>query len=194
MKTVIRMIMIFCAVTLNLVLSGCGSGGGGGVQSYGVTFPAASNSGSNVSPESVGNYYSISTDELGLLKADVLATESDNVGGFVLRAADSAKMVQGSNAGDVFRIDITNPGQVSTGIYYNLGANATSPAFPGNMIFPNGENSTTLVTDHGTIEFTSFGTHNGDVVAGSFDVHLKDLLNATKQYHIAGAFHFVLKY
>ncbi len=188
MKTIMRMLMIFCTLTLNLVLGGCGSGGGG-VQTSGVTFPAA------ISPpptQTVGNYYSITVDEIGLLKADVLLTESNNSGGFILRAANAAKMVPGANAGDVFRIDITTPGQISTGIHYNLGATAVSPVFPGNMMFPNGENSTTLVIDHGTIEFSSFGAQNGDAVAGNFDVYLKDLQNVIPRYHVAGTFHFVL--
>jgi hypothetical protein len=177
MKNIIRIIMICCALTAHFALSGCGSGGGG-AQNSAVT-PSV--------PVTAVNYYSLSNDDLGLLIADTMSTENNNTGGFILRAAAHDKMITGISAGDVFRIDIPKQDQIATGVSYPVGANSAC-----DISFPNGERSYMLTSASGTIKFSSYGTHNGDVIAGDFDVLVRDLLDQSKQYHEVGHFQFVL--
>jgi len=176
MKNIIRIIMICCALTTHFALSGCGSGGGG-AQNSAVT-PSG--------PVTAVSYYSLSSDELGLLKADTMSTESNNTGGLILRAAAHDKIIPGISAGNVFRIDIPKQDQIATGVSYPVGANSAC-----DILFPNGENSTLLTTVSGTIKFSSYGTQNGDVIAGDFDVYVKNLLDQSRQYHEVGHFQFV---
>ena len=176
MNNIIRIIMICCALTAHFALSGCGSGGGG-----------AQNSAVTPSGPVAVSYYSLSNDDLGLLKADTMSTENNNTGGFVLRAAAHDKIIPGISAGDVFRIDIPKQDQITTGVFYPVGANSAC-----DILFPNGESSTLLTTVSGTIKFSSYGTHNGEVIAGDFDVLVRDLLDQSKLYHETGHFQFVL--
>ncbi|HTP67201.1 MAG TPA: hypothetical protein VMJ66_17555 [Geobacteraceae bacterium] len=180
MKNLIRIILLCGALAVQFSLSGCGGGGGGaGGVVQGSEVAAPTSLANKVTPV---NSYSLSLDQLGLLTADTFLTESTNTGGFVMRAADAARMVNGSSEGDVFRIDITDQTQITTGVSYPIGLNSNSPCA---IVFPDGEN-TSLPTTSGSITFSSFGTHNGDVVAGVFDVKVGDT------YEETGSFQFVL--
>jgi hypothetical protein len=190
MKNIVRIIMICCALTTHFALSGCGSGGSGGAQNAGVSFPPASLSSSPA--VSAENSYSLTEDTYGLQNATFMSANGSN-GSFVLRAAIANNMTD-PNFTTVFRIDIQQPSSISGNRTYSIGGNnASGPLFPGDILFFNGHKSSLLNTISGTVTFTSYGTNSGDVVSGSFAVLVEDQNSATRPvYSVKGNFTFVL--
>jgi hypothetical protein len=190
MKSLIRIVIVLCAITAQFALSGCGSGGSGGSQNAGVTTTNAIST-----PDSSETSYSLA-DDFGFMPADLMATENsrNNAGGFVLRVSNTKEKTS-DNSGDIFRIDFQNPSLISVnGGTYSIGNNNEYPPFPGEISFFNCSNSGYLKTTSGTISFSSYGPNSGDLVVGSFDVQVEnnDPNAPKKTYSIQGNFSFVV--
>jgi len=187
MRNSSRIIMVFCVISAQVALSGCGGGGAG---------PVAQNTGTISPPptESAMNSYALTEDTYGLQNATFMsATRSD--ASIVLRAAIATSMTD-PNFTTIFRIDISQPTQVSgPGSYAVGGDGATIPKFPGEILVFNGHKSSLLNTASGTVTFTSYGRNSGEVIAGSFAISLEDQNSAIlphPAYAIKGNFSFVL--
>lgn len=188
MRNSIRISMVLWALCTHLALSGCGGGGG--------SQPVAQNTGST-SPapaESARNSYALTEDTYGLQNATFMAA-TRNDASIVLRAAIATSMTD-PDFTTVFRIDITQPTQLSgPGSYAIGGDGAAMPAFPGEILVFNGHQSSLLHTVSGTITFTSCGRNSGDVLAGNFAITVEDGNSAVlppPAYAIKGNFSFVL--
>jgi len=180
MKYSNRIITIFCAFTALAAFSGCGGGSGGG-QSAGVTVPSTSS-------EAVSSYV-LSEDSYGLQNATFMSATNSN-GLFVMRAAIADSMTD-PGFSTVFRIDVVQPQLISGPGSYAVGA-AGSPV---EILFPNGHKSFLLNTVSGTITFTSYGVHTGDVVAGNFEVIVEDQNGGSDPsltYTVRGNFSFIV--
>jgi hypothetical protein len=168
-----------------IIFHGCGSGGGN-TQSSAVAKPVASlQVTGSLSPG--GNSYQM-TENYGFQNATYMSATSDNI---VTLRASIAKSMTDSNFTDIFRIDIQNPAQVSSGLAYVIGA-VDSPV---SLSFFDGIESNLLNTLSGTITFTSFGTNDGDSVAGSFNVVVQDGnsdISPKPTYPVVGSFSFVV--
>jgi hypothetical protein len=180
MKYSNRIIMIFFAITALAAFSGCGGGSGGG-QSAGVTVPST--------PSATTSTYQLSEDSYGLQNATFMSATNSN-GSFVMRAAIAESMTDPSFT-SVFRIDVVQPQLISGPGTYVVGT-ANSPVV---ILFPNGHRSFLLNTVSGSITFTSYGVHTGDVVAGNFQVMVEDQNfndDPRPTYPVSGNFSFVV--
>jgi hypothetical protein len=180
MKYSMRIIMILCSLTALSVFSGCGGKSDEG-QNPGDTV--------SVTQPTATNRYLLTEDNYGLQNATFMSATNSN-GVFVMRAAIADSMTDPYFT-TVFRIDIVQPAQITGPGFYTVGA-AGSPV---EILFFNGHRSTMLNTVSGTVTFTSYGVHSGDVVAGSFQVVVEDQNSGTlpkPTYSIKGNFHFVI--
>jgi hypothetical protein len=181
-----RAIAVTLGSTILIVaLAGCGGGGGGGTQPTGAS--TASSSAPPVSSVTV------TEDGYGLQNSTFLTSDQSN-GIFVMRAAIASGDTD-PNFRTVFRIDVFSASQVERNVTYRIGDGTSLPAFPGEILFFNGHQSTLLHTAGGTITFTDFGTHTGDLVAGNFAVALADGYSGTvpqPEYAIKANFKFIL--
>jgi len=171
-------------LSLALLFAGCGGGGGGSA-------PAAVNSVTSATPVQAANSLSITSDNYGMANATYLAATKSNAG-LVLRAAIASSMTD-QNFKTVTRIDIGDPGAVTTGTYSLGGATGGAPAFPGTVYFFNGHPSSMLQTVGGTITFTSYGSNPGEAVSGSFTAQVldgNDTATPKGSYTIAANFSF----
>ena len=173
------------STTLIMALAGCGGGGGGSAQSTG-----ASNA---VSTNPTVSSVSVLEDGYGLQNPTYLTSSQSN-GIFVMRAAIASANTD-PNFRTVFRIDVAKPALIERSGTYQIGGKGSLPPFPGDILFFNGHQSTLLYTASGTITFTDFGTHAGDLVAGEFAVDLVDgysSMTPQPRYTIRVNFRFVL--
>jgi hypothetical protein len=177
----LRIVIILTAI----ILHGCG-GGGGNTQSSGIA-----NSVENLpvpgTTSPTGNSYQM-TENYGFQNATFMSATNDNV--VTLRASIAESMTD-PNSTDIFRIDIQNPAQVNSGVTYGVGA-VNSPV---SLSFFDGLMSNLLTTLSGTISFTSFGSYDGDLVAGTFDVVIEDGnsdISPKPTYPVKGSFSFVV--
>jgi hypothetical protein len=168
-----------------IILPGCGSGGGN-TQSSGVVNSVANLPVPRTSSPA-GNSYQM-TENYGFQNATFMSATNDNV--LTLRASIAESMTD-PNSTDLFRIDIQNAAQINSGETYLIGA-VDSPV---SLSFFDGLKSNLLNTLSGSILFTSFGTHDGDLVAGSFDVVVEDGnsdISPKPTYPVRGSFTFVV--
>jgi hypothetical protein len=149
--------LFITAALLGHVLAGCGGGGGG--SSAGSSTPAP------YSAPAAKNSFTVTEDSYGLQSATYLTAEQGS-GTIVLRAAIATSLTDPSFK-TVMRIDIPSPSVIEPGTYALGTAGAGSRAFPGGVLIFNGHPSTMLQAASGTITFTSFGTNNGDLIAGN---------------------------
>ncbi|HJV35337.1 hypothetical protein [Geomonas sp.] len=176
------------AISLPLLLTACG--GGGGTQPSGIT-TTPSGSPSTHSP-AVSSSFAFTADGYGMLHPTFLCASQSSLG-LVLRAAIASTLTD-PNFQTVIRIDITDACQLVPGGSYSLGgATAGGTPFPGQIYFFNGHPSTLLQSTAGTITFSSIGKNTGDPIAGSFTAVVQDNgSSATPKptYTIAATFSF----
>jgi hypothetical protein len=194
MKNSGRVLMTLCAIIAHVALSGCGGGGPAPGAPGSSALSSVSPAAVNVTPlASVGNSYALTEDGYGLQNATFMAaTRSD--ASLILRAALAGSMTDPEFT-TVFRIDIPQPAQLSVGTYAIGGSAGNIPRFPGEILFFNGHKSTLLNTVSGTISFTAFGTHSGNLIAGNFAVQVADqnsTLLPRPLYAVEGNFSFAL--
>lgn len=173
-------------VSLALALmAGCGGGGGAGNAPAAVNAAPASST-----VQSAANSYTVTSDDYGLENATYLASTKSNLG-IILRSAIATSM---SDPGfkTVSRIDIAAGAAITPQTVYSLGSGGGAPAFPGNIYFFNGHQSTLLRTVGGTISFTRYGSNSGDRISGSYSAVIEDGNDpARATYSVAASFDFV---
>ena len=179
------------AISLALLMAGCGGGGGGSA-------PAAVNGVSAapvVTQGAAANSFAFTSDDYGMAGATFLtATKSSS--GIVLRAAVASSMTD-QDFRTVSRIDVEPSATITAPATYSLGAaTAGAPAFPGAIYFFNGHTSSLLKTVAGSISFTSFGKNSGDRISGSFTAVIEDGNDSATpkaNYTVAAKFDYVLE-
>jgi hypothetical protein len=175
-------------ISLALIFAGCGGGGGGSA-------PAAVNTVPSNPPalQTAANSLTVTSDDYGMDNATYLAASKSSVG-IVLRAAIASSMTD-PNFKTVSRIDIPAGTPLTSGGVYSLGpATAGTPAFPGNIYFFNGHQSTLLRTVGGTVTFRAYGSNSGDRISGSYSAVVEDGNDTSTpkaSYTIAADFDFV---
>lgn len=185
MNSTMRILKAICTVTLLSGLCGCGGGGGGSA-------PSSQNTGILSPTDSAANSYTLTEDTYGLQSVTFMSATRGSVSN-VLRGAIAESMTDPDFA-TVFRIDISEPAKINGPGTYNVGGDtANHPKFPGEILIFNGQESTLLATTSGTVTFTSYGTHSGDVIAGNFAISVEDRnISSRPVYSIKASFTFVL--
>lgn len=191
LDTTIRKAAEAAALLLGLVLAGCGGGSGsGGGAPTAVNSAGTTSSAPLAQAQAAASSFAITADDYGMENATYLSATS-SVNGIALRAAVASSMTD-PNYQTVSRIDLSDPSALSAGRTYSLGtATASAPAFPGNVYFFNGHQSTMLQTVGGTITFDSVGSSPGQTISGSFTAQVVDGgASAKASYTIAASFSF----
>ena len=167
-----------------ILMAGCGGGGGEGSAPAGVnveTVPAL---------QAQANSFAITGDSYGVENATYLSSTKSTLG-IVLRAAIASSMTDPSFK-TVSRIDIASGAAITPHVAYSLGSAGGAPAFPGNLYFFNGHQSTLLRTIGGSITFSRYGNSSGDRISGSYSAVVEDGNDpARPSYIIAASFDFV---
>lgn len=168
-----------------VILAGCGGGGGGeGSAPAGVNVPAEPAAQVQV------NSFAITSDSYGMENATYLSSTKSALG-IVLRAAIASSMTD-PNFKTVSRIDIVSGAAIAPHVAYSLGSSDGAPAFPGNLYFFNGHQSTLLRTIGGSITFSRYGSNAGDRISGSYSAVVEDGNDPARPgYIIAASFDFV---
>jgi len=173
---------VFLSLAL-ILMAGCGGGGGG---------EGSTPAGVNVQPEPAAqvNSFAITGDSYGMENATYLSSTKSALG-VVLRAAIASSMTD-PNFKTVSRIDIASGAVITPHVAYALGSAGGAPAFPGNLYFFNGHQSTLLRTIGGSITFSRYDSDAGDRISGSYSAVVEDGNDpARPSYIIAASFDFV---
>jgi len=186
----VRQSIRIAAVSLALLVAGCGGGGGGSA-------PAAIDS---VAPAATApqaatsaNAFTTTSDNYGMQNPTYLSSTKSALG-IVLRVAIASSMTD-PNFKTISRVDILPAAAIIPRAVYSLGsATDATPAFPGTVYFFNGQSSTQLATVGGTITFTAYGSNTGDRISGSYSAIIEDGNDSSTpraRYTIAANFDFI---
>lgn len=177
-----------CTTVVIMALAGCGGGGGSLPTGSSATSSPTSN------PASSANSVTVTEDSYGLQNPTYLTSDQGS-GTFIMRAAIASADTD-PNFRTVFRIDVFSPAVIARNGIYRIGsAGSGLPGFPGEIQFFNGHQSSLLRTVEGTVTFTDFGMHSGDLIAGNFVVTIADGYSAIAPqplYSVKANFSFTL--
>jgi hypothetical protein len=181
-------------------LTACGSGGTAGTAvgagapgESATTMTAVPAAPAGMAEEVNTDYFTVTTDEYGLLKPDFFYSTNNDA--FWSIQANRAKGIYDPDFQCVMRIDI--PKSASGDLpelnkTFSLEDNPQYEKFPGSFLVFNGRQSVNKKVEQGTVSFTPDSTASG-FVSGVFDVVLTDYDSSevpAPRYHLQGNFHF----